>query len=61
MHIFYCVGGKFGEVAGHSPDVGLGGTGRCSYVSGALSFLAEVKEAPGAQHRTVARHCWRVW
>ena len=66
MLIFYCAGGKFGEVTGvfltekHSPDASLRGTGRCSCVSGALSFLVEVKGAPDAQHRTVARQCWRV-
>jgi len=44
----------------HSPNDGLGGTGCYSWVSDALSFLAEVKGAPDAQHRTVARHYWRV-
>jgi len=44
----------------YSLDAGLGGTGRCSWVSGALSFLAEVKGAPDAQHWTVVRHCWCI-
>jgi len=40
MHIFYCANGKFGEVAGvfFTPDAGLGGTGRCTCVFGALSI-----------------------
>ena len=48
MHIFYCVGGKFGEVAGvflaekHSPDAGHGSTGRCAYASGVLWCLARL-------------------
>ena len=47
MHIFYCAGGKIGEVAGvflaekHSPDAGVGSTGRWSRASGVLSGAAE--------------------
>ena len=43
MHIFYCAGGNFGEVAGvflrrkHSPDALRGGTGRWPLASGVLS------------------------
>ena len=43
MHIFYCAGGKFGEVAGvflaekHSPDAGADSTGRWSRASGVVS------------------------
>ena len=43
MYIFYCAGGKFGEVAGvflaekHSPDAGAGSTGRWSRASGVVS------------------------
>jgi len=39
VHIFYCAGGKFGEVAGvkHSPDAGVGSTGRWSRASGVVS------------------------
>jgi len=56
MHTFYCTNGNFGEVAGekHSPDVGLGGTGHCSCMCGALSFLARGKGARDAQHRMIA-------
>jgi len=41
--IFYCAGGKFGEVAEvfltekHSPDTGVGSTGRCTCASGEVS------------------------
>ena len=47
MHIFYCAGGKFGEVTGvfltekHSPDALRGGTGRWPLASGVLSGIAE--------------------
>ena len=47
MYIFYCAGGKFGEVAGvfftekHSPDALRGGTGRWPLTSGVLSGVAE--------------------
>ena len=43
MYIFYCAGRKFGEVAGvflakkHSPDAGVGSTGRWSRASGVVS------------------------
>jgi len=38
VHIFYCIGGKFGEVAEkHKPDTSHGGTGRCVCASGVLS------------------------
>ena len=43
MNIFYCAGENFGEVTGvfftkkHSPDAGVGSTGRCTRESGALS------------------------
>jgi len=43
VHIFYCAGGKIGEVAGvflaekHSPDAGAGSTGRWSRASGVVS------------------------
>jgi len=43
VYIFYCAGGKFGEVAGvfltkkHSSDAGVGSTGRWTRESGALS------------------------
>ena len=43
MPIFYCADGKFGEVAGvflaekHSPDAGVGSTGRWSRASGVVS------------------------
>ena len=43
MYIFYCAGGKFGEVAKvflaekHSPNAGVGCTGRWSRVSGVVS------------------------
>ena len=45
MHIFYCAGGKFGEVAGvflaekHSPDAECRGTGRWSRASGVVSVV----------------------
>ena len=58
MYIFYCVSGKFREVTGvffkHSPDTSLGGTEHWSCMSSELSFLAEVKGAPEAKHRTLA-------
>jgi len=47
VHIFYCAGGNFGEVAGvflsrkHSPDALRGGTRRCPLASGVLSGAAE--------------------
>ena len=47
MHIFYCAGGNFGEVAGvflsrkHSQDALRGGTGRWPLASGVLSGVAE--------------------
>ena len=47
MYIFYCAGGKFGEVAGvflsrkHSPDALRGGTGRWPLASGVLTSVAE--------------------
>ena len=43
MHIFYCAGGKFEEVAGvflaekHSPDAGAGSTERWSRASGVVT------------------------
>ena len=46
-YIFYCAGGKFGEVAGvflsrkHSPDALRGGTRRWPLASGVLSGVAE--------------------
>ena len=45
MYIFYCAGGKFGEVAGvflaekHSPDAECRGTGRWSRASGVVSVV----------------------
>ena len=45
MYIFYCAGGKFGEVAGvfltekHSPDALRGGTGHWPLASSVLSGL----------------------
>jgi len=60
MHIFYCAGGKFGEVAGmfltekHSQDAGPGGTGRRACVSDVLSVPgpARVKHwTPGTGRR----------
>ena len=40
MHIFYCAGGKFGEVAGLKTLTGQPqSTKGCSCVSGALLFL----------------------
>jgi len=45
VHIFYCAGGNFGEVAGvflaekHSPDAGVGSTGRGSRASGVVSVV----------------------
>ena len=47
MYIFYCTGGKFGEVTGvfftekHSPDALRGGTRRWPLASGVLSGVAE--------------------
>ena len=37
MHIFYYVGGKFGEVMGVSPDARLRGIGRWTKASGVVS------------------------
>jgi len=47
VYIFYCAGGKFGEVAEvfstekHSPDALRGGTGRWPFASDVLSCVAE--------------------
>jgi len=48
MHIFYCVGGKFGEVVGVQ-DAGRGGTGRRAYASGVLSCLARLGLSTGCR------------
>jgi len=64
VYIFYCAGGKFGEVAGvflspdggvgstsekHSPDGGVGSTGRWSRASGVVSVCGSgVQSAPDA-------------
>jgi len=39
VYIFYCAGGKFGEVTGVflRPDAGVGSTGRWSRASGVVS------------------------
>ena len=55
MLIFYCAGGKFGEVVGvfltekYSPDAGVGSTGSWSKASGVVSVSgAGVQSAPDA-------------
>ena len=55
MHIFYCTGEKFGEVARvfltkkHSPDAGVGSTGRWPRASGVRSVGGSgVQNAPDA-------------
>ena len=61
MYIFYCAGGKFGEVAEvflaekHSPDAGVGSTGRWSRASGVVS-VAQVCRA----HWTLAPDAERL-
>ena len=61
MYIFYCAGGNFGEVAGvffaekHSPDAGVGSTGRWSRASGVVS-VTQVCRA----HRTLAPDVGRL-
>ena len=56
MPIFYCAGGKFGEVAGvFLADAGVGSTGHRSKVSGLVS-LAQVCRA----HRTLAPDAGRL-
>jgi len=53
VHIFYCAGEKFGEVAGvflcwkHSPDAQRRGTGRWPLASGVLSGVAECTGCTG--------------
>jgi len=49
MHIFCCAGGKFGEVAGVSPDDDCGGIGRWGCASGVLSVRGLVR----VRHRTL--------
>ena len=56
MYIFYCAGGKFGEVVGvfltekHSPDAAYGGTGRWLLASSVLSVPSSARD----KYRT---HC----
>ena len=67
MHIFYCAGGKFGEVAGvflsrkHSPDALCGGTGRWPLSSGVLSGAAECTGRTGESPCSASgvRAIWR--
>jgi len=62
MHIFYCAGGKFREVAGvflaekHSSDAGRGGTRRIACASGVLSVTGPVR----VRHRTHVKPCWCI-
>ena len=55
MYIFYCAGGKFGEVARVFLDAGVGSTGRWSSASGVVS-VAQV--CPG---RTGVSPVLSVW
>jgi len=65
VHIFYCAGGKFGEVAGvflsrkHSPDALCGGIGRWPLASGVLSGATEgtgrTRESPVLSVRCAGR------
>ena len=57
--------GIFGEVASvflaekHSPDAGVGSTGRWSRASGVVS-LTQCAERTGRQHRTLGGYCSSV-